>query len=79
MDKQLTSGESFRQYFNTLNPEQQQSIYNRMGNLLGYERLTVKPNDLMFSQMAQSVLRTNPYLQQLQQQYLDRFNNQLGR
>ena len=54
-----------------LSPEQQQSLYNR---LTGFENATTKTGAIGFQNLANQIMRVNPYIQQLQQQYLDTYN-----
>ena len=67
----LTSNQSLRQYWDMLSPEQQQLLYNR---LTGFENATTNTGAVGFQNLANQIMRTNPYIQQLQQQYLDTYN-----
>ena len=67
----LTSNQSLRQYWDMLSPEQQQLLYNR---LTGFENATTNTGDVGFQNLANQIMRVNPYIQQLQQQYLDTYN-----
>lgn len=67
----LTSNQSLRQYWDMLSPEQQQLLYNR---LTGFENATTNTGAIGFQNLANQIMRTNPYIQQLQQQYLDTYN-----
>ena len=67
----LTSNQSLRQYWDMLSPEQQQLLYNR---LTGFESATTNTGAVGFQNLANQIMRSNPYIQQLQQQYLDTYN-----
>jgi len=67
----LTSNQSLRQYWDMLSPEQQQLLYNR---LTGFENATTNTGAIGFQNLANQIMRSNPYIQQLQQQYLDTYN-----
>ena len=67
----LTSNQSLRQYWDMLSPEQQQLLYNR---LTGFENATTNTGAVGFQNLANQIMRVNPYIQQLQQQYLDTYN-----
>ena len=67
----LTSNQSLRQYWDMLSPEQQQLLYNR---LTGFENATTNTGADGFQNLANQIMRSNPYIQQLQQQYLDTYN-----
>lgn len=67
----LTSNKSLRQYWKMLSPEQQQLLYNR---LTGFENATTNTGAVGFQNLANQIMRANPYIQQLQQQYLDTYN-----
>lgn len=67
----LTSNQSLRQYWDMLSPEQQQALYNR---LTGFENATTNTGAVGFQNLANQIMRSNPYIQQLQQQYLDTYN-----
>ena len=67
----LTSNQSLRQYWDMLSPEQQQLLYNR---LTGFENATTNTGAIGFQNLANQIMRVNPYIQQLQQQYLDTYN-----
>ena len=67
----LTSNQSLRQYWKMLSPEQQQLLYNR---LTGFENATTNTGAVGFQNLANQIMRSNPYIQQLQQQYLDTYN-----
>ena len=67
----LTSNQSLRQYWDMLSPEQQQTLYNR---LTGLENATTNTGAIGFQNLANQIMRVNPYIQQLQQQYLDTYN-----
>ena len=67
----LTSNQSLKQYWKMLSPEQQQSLYNR---LTGFENATTNTGAIGFQNLANQIMRVNPYIQQLQQQYLDTYN-----
>lgn len=67
----LTSNQSLRQYWDMLSPEQQQLLYNR---LTGFENATTNTGAVGFQNLANQIMRSNPYIQQLQQQYLDTYN-----
>ena len=67
----LTSNQSLKQYWKMLSPEQQQLLYNR---LTGFENATTNTGAIGFQNLANQIMRTNPYIQQLQQQYLDTYN-----
>ena len=67
----LTSNQSLRQYWDMLSPEQQQMLYNR---LTGFENATTNTGAIGFQNLANQIMRVNPYIQQLQQQYLDTYN-----
>ena len=67
----LTSNQSLRQYWDMLSPEQQQLLYNR---LTGFENATTNTVAIGFQNLANQIMRVNPYIQQLQQQYLDTYN-----
>lgn len=67
----LTSNQSLRQYWDMLSPEQQQLLYNR---LTGFENATTNTGAIGFQNLANQIMRVNPYIQQLQQQYLDAYN-----
>ena len=67
----LTSNQSLRQYWEMLSPEQQQLLYNR---LTGFENATTNTGAVGFQNLANQIMRSNPYIQQLQQQYLDTYN-----
>ena len=67
----LTSNQSLKQYWKMLSPEQQQLLYNR---LTGFENATTNTGATGFQSLANQIMRSNPYIQQLQQQYLDTYN-----
>ena len=67
----LTSNQSLRQYWDMLSPEQQQLLYNR---LTGFENATTNTGAIGLQNLANQIMRVNPYIQQLQQQYLDTYN-----
>ena len=67
----LTSNQSLRQYWDMLSPEQQQTLYNR---LTGFENTTTNTGAIGFQNLANQIMRVNPYIQQRQQQYLDTYN-----
>ena len=67
----LTSNQSLRQYWDMLSPEQQQLLYNR---LTGFENATTNTGAVGFQNLANQIMRSNPHIQQLQQQYLDTYN-----